>query len=67
MNVVVVASGDVDCEPLAALAPLQPPDAVQLVASVDDHVSVDAAPLATVVGLAVSVTVGAGTTVSVTV
>ncbi len=43
-----------------ASEPLQPPDAAQEVALVDDHVKVEVAPLATVVGLALSVTVGAG-------
>ncbi|HEX4151771.1 MAG TPA: hypothetical protein VHY75_06135 [Steroidobacteraceae bacterium] len=50
--------------PLGASAPLQLPDAVQAVALVELHVKVDAAPLATAVGAALSVTVGAGTTVT---
>jgi hypothetical protein len=50
------------CVPLVALLPIQPPVAVQEVALVELHVSVDEPPLATVVGFAVSVTVGAGTT-----
>jgi hypothetical protein len=53
--------------PLIALAPLQPPVAVHEAALAELHVNVDAAPLATEVGLAVNVTVGAGTTVMVTV
>lgn len=40
--------------------PLQPPDAVQEVALVDDQLSVEALPLETLVGLAASVTGGAG-------
>jgi hypothetical protein len=40
--------------------PLQPPEAAQEVALVDDQLKVEALPLATVLGLAVSVTVGAG-------
>jgi len=48
------------CEPLVASPPLQPPEAAQEVAFVDDQVSVDAAPFLTVVGFPVSVTVGAG-------
>jgi hypothetical protein len=56
---VVAVSAAVLVEPLAASVPLHPPDAVQEVALVDDQVSVDFAPLATVVGLAVNVTVGA--------
>ena len=50
----------VDSLPLVAMLPLQPPEAVQLVASVELHVNVDDPPLLTLVGLAVSVTVGAG-------
>jgi hypothetical protein len=55
------------CVPLVALLPLQLPDAVQDVAFVEVQVSVDAAPLATDVGFAVNVTVGAGSTVTVAV
>jgi hypothetical protein len=40
--------------------PLQPPEAVHEVALVEDHVKVELAPLVTVLGLAVSVTAGAG-------
>ena len=40
--------------------PLQPPEAVQDVAFVEDQVNVEVPPLATVLGLAVRVTVGAG-------
>src|SRR3954452_14180764 len=42
-----------------AFAPLQPPDAVHDVAPVDDHVNLLEPPLATVVGVAVSVVTGA--------
>ncbi len=49
-----------DCEPLAVLVPDQAPVAVQEVAWVADQVNVELAPLATVLGLAVNVTVGAG-------
>ncbi len=58
------------CVPLVALLPLHPapvPEAVQEVALVELQVSVDAAPLATDVGFAVSVTVGMGTMVTVAV
>jgi hypothetical protein len=48
-----------DCEPLSALLPLQPPDAVQAVAFVADHVSVELFPLATELGAALISTVGA--------
>jgi antitoxin component HigA of HigAB toxin-antitoxin module len=50
----------VDCDPLAALLPDQAPEPVQEVAFLADQVSVELAPLATVLGLAVKVTVGAG-------
>jgi hypothetical protein len=66
-NWVAAVRFEVLCEPLVALTPLQPPEAAQEAAFVDDHVSVDAAPLLTVVGLPVSVTVGTGVvTVTVT-
>ena len=51
-------SAPVDCEPLTALAPAQAPDAVQAVALVAAQLNVALLPLATVLGLAVSVTVG---------
>jgi hypothetical protein len=53
------------CVLLVALVPLQLPDAVQEVAFVELHVSVEEPPLAIEVGFAVNVTVGAGTTVTV--
>jgi len=53
-------SAPVVWEPLTALLPDQPPEAVQAVAWVEDHVRVDATPLATVLGDAVKLTVGAG-------
>ena len=40
MKVVVLASAPLDCEPFVALVPLHPPEAVQLVALVDDQASV---------------------------
>jgi hypothetical protein len=49
----------VDCEPLSALAPLQPPEAAQAVALVLDQVSVEAPPAFTLLGVALSVTIGA--------
>ena len=55
------------CEPLSALAPLQPCEAVQLVALVELQVSVEAVPDGTAVGFAVSDTVGAGEAVTATV
>ncbi|MBS0375267.1 MAG: hypothetical protein JSR73_11855 [Proteobacteria bacterium] len=60
VNVVAEVKLPVEVEPLVGSDPLQPPEAVQAVASVELQVSVDAEPLVTVVGLAVSVTVGAG-------
>jgi len=57
----------VDCEPLMALAPDQPPEAEQEVALPDDHVSVEAAPLAIVLGLALKLTVAVGVAATVTV
>ena len=58
----------VDWEPLVVLAPDQAPEAEHEVALLDDHVSVEDAPLAIVLGLALRVTwaVGAGVTVTVT-
>ena len=53
-------SAPVEVEPLAASVPDHAPDAVQAVALADDQLSVEALPLATVPGLAVSDTVGAG-------
>ena len=60
-------SAPVDCEPLVALLPVQAPEALHEVALVLDQDKVEALPLATVLGLAPSVTVGAGTAVTVTV
>jgi hypothetical protein len=65
-NELVVVSALVLCEPLVALAPCHPPDAVQVFAFVVFHVSVEASPLSTLVGAAVRVNVGSGTTVTVT-
>ncbi|MBS0375268.1 MAG: hypothetical protein JSR73_11860 [Proteobacteria bacterium] len=42
--VVVVVSVPVDIEPLVVCVPVQPPEAVQLVALVELHVSIDVAP-----------------------
>jgi hypothetical protein len=50
----------VDCDPLAALLPVQAPEAVHEVAFVADQVNVELPPLATVLGLAAKATVGAG-------
>jgi hypothetical protein len=53
-------SAPVDTEPLAGSLPDHAPEAAQEVALVEDQVSVVALPLATVLGLALSVRVGAG-------
>jgi len=53
-------SAPVDDEPLVDLLPDHPPDAVHEVALVDDQLMVELAPLTRVLGLAVTVTVGAG-------
>ncbi len=50
----------VDCEPLKGSDPDQAPEAVQVVALVDAHVSVALPPLVMELGLTVSATVGAG-------
>ena len=55
------------CEPDVAFVPDHEPDAVQLVAFVALHVSVDAEPDATLVGAAVNVSVGAESWVTATV
>ena len=52
-------SAPVLCDPLIAWLPVQPPEAVQEVALMDVQLSVEALPLATVLGLAVKLTVGA--------
>lgn len=49
-----------DTEPDTALVPDHPPEALQEVVLAELQVSVEAAPFATVVGLALSVTLGAG-------
>jgi hypothetical protein len=66
VNVVVAASPDRASEPVRVLLPVHPPDAVQAVALTDDQFSVAEPPLATVVGVAVSVTEGAASCVTVT-
>ena len=57
---VVAVRAGVVCDPAVASAPLQPPEAAQELALVDDQVSAAVAPLLTVAGFAVRVTVGAG-------
>jgi hypothetical protein len=60
-------SAPVDCDPVSALAPAHAPDAVQDVALLDDQLSVDALPLAMVLGLALKLTVTVGFALTVTV
>jgi hypothetical protein len=57
--VAVLVSAPVDCVPLTALLPVQAPEARQEVALAADHVSVEALPLATLLGPALSMRVGA--------
>ena len=60
VNEVLALNAPVLALPETGFEPLHPPDAVQEVALVDVHVNVLLAPLATDVGDADSVTVGAG-------
>ena len=55
----MAVSAPVDCVPLTALAPDQPPEAVQEVALVADQFSVALAPLVIALGPTLKVTVGA--------
>jgi hypothetical protein len=58
--VALALNAPVDCVPLTDLPPDQAPEAVQEVALVDVHVRLEVPPCATVLGLAESVTTGAG-------
>jgi len=58
VNVVVALSAPVLALPLVGSLPDHPPEAVQLVAFVDDQLNVEADPLLTVPGVAVRLTVG---------
>ncbi len=60
VNVVVVVRAEVVRVPLVGSLPVQPPEALQEVAFVEDQVRVEVAPFATVLGLAEIVTAGAG-------
>ncbi len=60
VNVVVVVRAEVVRVPLVGSLPVQPPEALQEVAFVEDQVRVEVAPNATVLGLAEIVTAGAG-------
>jgi hypothetical protein len=61
---VVLLSAPVDHVPPSGTAPLQPSDAVQLVASAAFHVKLELPPLPTVVGEAVKVSAALGTVTS---
>ena len=60
VNVVVPLSGPVLALPLVGSLPDQPPEAVQLLAFVEDQLSVADEPLPTVPGLALMLIVGLG-------
>jgi hypothetical protein len=60
LKLLVLLNAPVDALPEVALAPDQPPEAVQDVALVEDHVRIDDPPLATDVGFAEIETVGTG-------
>ena len=60
LNVLLLLKKPVDSFPEIALIPDQPPEAMHDVALVDDQLSVEDAPLTTVVGFAASDTVGTG-------
>jgi hypothetical protein len=57
---VLEVSAPVDCEPLEGLAPLQPPEAWQAVAFVEDQLRVALPPLAIALGPTLKLTVGLG-------
>lgn len=60
VNLVAALKATVVYEPRVGFVPVQPFEAVQAVALVEDQVSVDDAPLLTVLGLAFMVTAGLG-------
>ena len=60
VNVLVIVSAPLDWLPEIVLVPVHAPEATQEVASVEDQVRVEDAPLVADAGLAVSDTVGAG-------
>lgn len=67
VNVLFTINTGVVATPVVVRSPLHAPDALQLVAWVDDQVRVDVEPLTTCVGFAVNVTVGATVEPTVTV
>lgn len=56
----MAVSAPVVCDPFSGMAPAQDPEAVHAVALFADQVSVELLPLATVLGLAARLMVGAG-------
>jgi hypothetical protein len=62
----VVVSAPVLVLPLVGSFPDQPPEAVQLVALLEDQLSIAEPPLLTVVGFALKPTVGGAVTLTVT-
>ena len=62
----VALSAPVLALPFVGSFPDQPPEATQLLAFVEDQLSVDDPPLLTVVGLALTLTVGGAATLTVT-
>ena len=67
VNVVVELSGPVLALPLVGSPPDQPPEAVQLLALLDDQLNVADAPLLTLGGFALRLTVGLATADTLTV
>jgi hypothetical protein len=63
----VVFVGDTASEPLVALVPVHPPEAVHAVALVEDHVRVELPPVVMLVALANKLAVGVAPVVTVTV
>jgi len=62
----VALSAPVLALPLVGSLPLQPPEAVQLVALLEDQLRVAVPPLLTVAGFALRLTVGGAATLTVT-
>ena len=60
-----MVSSAVVCDPLVASVPDHPPEAVHEVTSLEDQVKVEVPPLATLLGLAVSITLGVAAAVTV--
>ena len=56
----MAVSAPVDCDPVTGWLPNQAPEALHEVALVADQANVELAPLTTVLGLALKLTVGAG-------